>query len=169
MSLDIPNKINKLSDKITINNYTIIERIGVGSYGRIYKVKKDEIIYVLKEIPFNKNVNNEKLESVKNEAEILSSLSNKYIVQYYESFQMGQNIYIVMKYYKMENYKEAYDRKYYNLNENDVNDIKYQNELDIKDCAKDICVFVDNVNKSNYLSCKNKYSDENFEKVSLII
>ena len=98
MSLDIPNKINKSSDKITINNYTIIERIGVGSYGRIYKVKKDEIIYVLKEIPFNKNVNNEKLESVKNEAEILSSLSNKYIVQYYESFQMGQNIYIVMEY-----------------------------------------------------------------------
>ena len=90
-------------------------------------------------------------------------------VKYRASVIACSCIYIVMKYYKMETYKEAYDRKYYNLNENDVNDIKYQNELDIKDCAKDICVFVDNVNKSNYLSCKNKYSDENFEKVSLII
>jgi cyclin B len=90
-------------------------------------------------------------------------------VKYRASVIACSCIYIVMKYYKMENYKEAYDRKYYNLNENDINDIKYQNELDIKDCAKDICIFVDNVNKSNYLSCKNKYSEENFEKVSMII
>ena len=83
---------------MTINNYTIIERIGVGSYGRIYKVKKNNKIYVLKEIPINKNVDNEKLESVKNEAEILSSLNNKYIVKYFESFYLSQNIYIVMEY-----------------------------------------------------------------------
>ena len=83
---------------MVINNYTIIERIGVGSYGRIYKVKKNNTIFVLKEIPINKNVDNEKLESVKNEAEILSSLNNKYIVKYYESFTMSQNIYIVMEY-----------------------------------------------------------------------
>ena len=98
MSIEIPNRINKSNDKKTINDYTIIERIGVGSYGRIYKVKKDNKIYVLKEIPINKNVDNEKLESVKNEAEILSSLTNKNIVKYYESFQMEQNIYIVMEY-----------------------------------------------------------------------
>ena len=98
MSIEIPNRINKSNDIKTINDYTIIERIGVGSYGRIYKVKKDNKIYVLKEIPINKNVDNEKLESVKNEAEILSSLTNKNIVKYYESFQMEQNIYIVMEY-----------------------------------------------------------------------
>ena len=90
-------------------------------------------------------------------------------VKYRASVIACSCIYIVMKYYKMENYKEAYNKKYYNLNENDINNIKYQNEFDIKDCAKDICVFVDNVNKTNYLSCKNKYADENFEKVSLII
>ena len=98
MSIEIPNRINKSNEKMIINNYTIIERIGVGSYGRIYKVKKNNKIYVLKEIPINKNVDNEKLESVKNEAEILSSLNNKYIVKYYESFYLSQNIYIVMEY-----------------------------------------------------------------------
>ena len=98
MSIEIPNRISKSNEKMTINNYTIIERIGVGSYGRIYKVKKNNKIYVLKEIPINKNVDNEKLESVKNEAEILSSLNNKYIVKYFESFYLSQNIYIVMEY-----------------------------------------------------------------------
>ena len=98
MSIEIPNIINKSDDKIIINNYTIIERIGVGSYGRIYKVKKDNQIYVLKEIPINNNVGNDKVESAKNEAEILSSLTNKYIVKYFESFKMRQNIYIVMEY-----------------------------------------------------------------------
>ena len=95
----MPKKI-KSKEKIKIHDYTLIERIGVGSYGRIYKVRKEEDskIYVLKEIPVNKNIDNEKLESVKTEAEILSSLSNKYIVKYYESFQSGQNIYIVMEY-----------------------------------------------------------------------
>ena len=98
MSIEIKKQINKANELININNYTIIERIGVGSYGRIYKVIKDNKLYVLKEIPINKNVDNEKVESVKNEAEILSSLNNKYIVKYYESFQSGQNIYIVMEY-----------------------------------------------------------------------
>ena len=98
MSIEIPNIINKSDDKIIINNYTIIERIGVGSYGRIYKVEKDNQIYVLKEIPINNNIDNDKVESVKNEADILSSLTNKYIVKYFENFKMRQNIYIVMEY-----------------------------------------------------------------------
>ena len=77
--------------------------------------------------------------------------------------------YIVMKYYKMENYKEAYDKKYYNFNVKKENNINYKNESDIKDCARDICNFVDNINKTKYLSCKNKYADDKLEKVSLII
>ena len=77
--------------------------------------------------------------------------------------------YIVMKYYKMENYKEAYDKKYYNFNIKKENNINYKNESDIKDCARDICNFVDNINKTKYLSCKNKYADDKLEKVSLII
>ena len=77
--------------------------------------------------------------------------------------------YIIMKYYKMENYKEAYDKKYYNFNAKKENNANYKNESDIKDCARDICNFVDNINKTKYLSCKNKYADDKLEKVSLII
>ena len=100
--IDIANNSKKTEDLVSIKGYTIQERIGIGSYGRVYKVLKDNKIYVLKEIPLNMgNLNNpkpEKIATVQNEAEILSSLNNKYIVKFYESFKQNQNIYIVMEY-----------------------------------------------------------------------
>ena len=83
---------------VSVNGYIIKERIGVGSYGRVYKVFKNNKYYVLKEIPLNSSTAVEKIKSVKNEAQILSSLNNKYVVKFYESFKMNQNIYIVMEY-----------------------------------------------------------------------
>ena len=83
---------------ISLNGYKIKERIGVGSYGRVYKVYKNKVYYVLKEIPLNLSNAAEKINSVQNEAEILSSLNNKYVVKFYESFKLNQNIYILMEY-----------------------------------------------------------------------
>ena len=86
------------SEIISINGYEIIERIGVGSYGRVYKVFKNKKYYVLKEIPLNLSSAAEKINSVQNEANILSSLNNKYVVKFYESFKKNNNIYIIMEY-----------------------------------------------------------------------
>ena len=77
--------------------------------------------------------------------------------------------YVVMKFYKMENYQESYNKKYYNLNENDFDNPKFKNEYDVKECAKDICFYVDNINKTNYLSCKKKYANKENENISLIV
>ena len=93
--------ITEISDSneiISINGYEIIERIGVGSYGRVYKVSKNKKLYVLKEIPLNLSLAAEKINSVQNEADILSSLNNKYVVKFYQSFKKNQNIYIIMEY-----------------------------------------------------------------------
>ena len=73
--------------------------------------------------------------------------------------------YIVMKFFKMQNYHESYHRKFYNLE--DSKD-KYT-ESNIKECAKDICLFVDNINKTNYQACVKKYSKPEQEKVAIII
>ena len=73
--------------------------------------------------------------------------------------------YIVMKFFKMENYQEAYHKKFFLFNENREITIEYN----IKECAKDICLFVDNINKTNYLACQKKYSKSEQEKVSIII
>ena len=90
-------------------------------------------------------------------------------VKYRASVIAAACVYIVMKYYKMENYKDVYNKKYYNLNENDIKNKNFRTEVNVKDCAKDICIFVDNINKSNFFSCKNKYASDKNEKVSLIL
>ena len=73
--------------------------------------------------------------------------------------------YVVMKFFKMENYQESYNKKFF------LHDEKKEitTEYNIKDCAKDICLFIDNINKTNYLSFQKKYSNPEQEKVSIII
>ena len=73
--------------------------------------------------------------------------------------------YIVMKFFKMKNYQESYHKKFYNLDENKE---KYS-EHNIKECAKDICLYVDNINKTNYQACVKKYSKPEQENVAVII
>ena len=73
--------------------------------------------------------------------------------------------YIVMKFFKMENYHESYNKKFYVLDET----VERYSEHNIKECAKDICLFVDNINKTNYQACLKKYSKPEQEKVALLI
>ena len=73
--------------------------------------------------------------------------------------------YIVMKFFKMANYHDSYDKKFYILDEA----IERYSEHNIKECAKDICLLVDNINKTNYHACLKKYSKPEQEKVSIII
>ena len=73
--------------------------------------------------------------------------------------------YIVMKFFKMPNYYESYNKKFYVLDES----AERYSEHNIKECAKDICLFVDNINKTNYQACLKKYSKPEQEKVSIII
>ena len=73
--------------------------------------------------------------------------------------------YIVMKFFKMKNYQESYNKKFFNLDEKNA---KYS-EHNIKECAKDICLYVDNINKTNYKACVKKYSKPEQEKVAIII
>ena len=74
--------------------------------------------------------------------------------------------YIVMKFFKMSNYRHSYEKKFYLVDEN-VNTIG--NGFGVKDCAQDICVFVDNINNTNLLSCQKKYTKSEFECVSTLI
>ena len=73
--------------------------------------------------------------------------------------------YIVMKFFKIKNYSEAYDKKFYNLN---LDESEYT-EGNVKDCAREICMLVDNINKSNFQACVKKYSKSEQEKVAILI
>ena len=74
--------------------------------------------------------------------------------------------YIVMKFFKMDNYRHSYERKFYLLDEN-VNTIPVGHG--VKDCAQDICIYVDNINNTNLLSCQKKYTKAEFERVATLI
>ena len=73
--------------------------------------------------------------------------------------------YIVMKFFKMPNYHDSYNKKFYVLDET----VEKYSEHNIKECAKDICLLVDNINKTKYQACSKKYSKPEQEKVSIII
>ena len=72
-----------------------------------------------------------------------------------------------MKFFKMNNYHESYNKKYYVLEE-DMN-TSLLNEFSVKECAKEICLYVDNIHKTNFLSTQKKFSKSKYEKVALLI
>ena len=91
-------------------------------------------------------------------------LDTKYM-KYKPSIIASACAYIVMKFFKMKNYKDSYNKIFYNY---DGCETKYS-EHNVKDCAKDICLFVDSIHTTKYLACQKKYSKEENCKVSLLI
>jgi NIMA (never in mitosis gene a)-related kinase len=86
------------SEGAVINNYRITKHFATGSYGTVYLAEKSSIIYVLKQIPLNPRAPPSETKAIKNEAKLLSLLSSKYVVKYYDSFEINNNLYIVMEY-----------------------------------------------------------------------
>ena len=68
-------------------------------------------------------------------------------------------IYVVMKFYKLNGYKDLYSSKLLLGNNSQKN---------IKDCAKDLCFLVKNLSKSYLKATKEKYSLEEYDNVSPI-
>ena len=81
--------------------YELKERIGIGSYGMVFKAQKKndkKKIFVIKQITIYTNENKENIEEAKNEATILKQLDCKYIIKYYDSFEENKTLNIVMEY-----------------------------------------------------------------------
>ena len=82
--------------------------------------------------------------------------------------------YIVMKYFKMENYKECYNCDIFNIKpiKEFIDKFSKSNNYPIyviKECAKDICYFMNNLSKGNLKSTIRKYSIEKFENVTHLL
>lgn len=88
-----------------------------------------------------------------------SALLDYKLLKYKPSTIAVSCTYIVMKYFKLDNYKELYMPKI-TMIENP--------QKTIKDCARDLCFLVKNVSNSSLRAAKEKYSSEEFENVAAL-
>ena len=70
-----------------IKDYIIKSRLGIGSYGTVYKVckKNTNKIYVIKQISLL-GLTDKEIMDYKSEAKLLSLIKSNYVVKYYDSF-----------------------------------------------------------------------------------
>src|ERR1700682_3035254 len=85
-----------------LSDFTILQQLGKGSYGTVYKVKRhaDNEIYCMKVINVAMMSIEEQMNALK-EIEVMSSISiHPHIVSYYDSFvcMESQSLYIIMEY-----------------------------------------------------------------------
>ena len=104
-----------------IKDYIIKSRLGIGSYGTVYKVSKKNTskIYVLKQISLL-GLTEKQIEEYKSEAKLLSSIKSNYVVKYYDSFIENHNLNIIMEYCDggdLFQYIEKYRKKKIKLKE----------------------------------------------------
>ena len=76
--------------------------------------------------------------------------------------------YIVMKFFKLKNYKESYLKQWYMI-EGKEGFTYVEPRCGVKDCAQEMCNFVDNIGNTSYLSCQKKYESEECCSISKLI
>lgn len=99
-------KISSLSEKEilqTIGGYKIIEMIGKGGFGSVYKVKKNDRYYAMKQIKLEEKQmifireHPTEIEKAISEIRIWKKFSHSNIIKYYTSFIEKGNVYIIME------------------------------------------------------------------------
>ena len=82
-----------------IKDYIIKSRLGIGSYGTVYKVCKKNTgkVYVIKQISLL-GLTEKEISEYKSEAKLLSSIKSNYVVKYFDSFIDNHYLNILMEY-----------------------------------------------------------------------
>ena len=116
---------NKLED------FEVLQTLGKGSYGYVAKVKsrKDHKLYAMKMIDFSMMKDPTEINFSFNEINIIQSLDNPHITKYYNSFQIGNKLYIIMEYMDngdLKGYLEANKTMNKPIPEKEIWEIFYQ-------------------------------------------
>ena len=133
-----------MSININSTEYEIIKQLGEGGYGKVYLVLNnlDNMNYALKEFPI-KGETKDKIQEIKNEAEILSKFNHKNIVKYYESFENDDKFFILMEYCDGQNLSNI-------INEYTEKNELIQEEI-ILNIIKQICLGIKEIHDKNII------------------
>ena len=95
-------------------------------------------------------------------------LLNLIWIKYLPSIIACAAAYIVMKFFKLKNYKESYLKQWYMIEGKEGFNF-VEPRCGVKDCAQEMCNFVDNIGNTNYLSCQKKYESDELCGISKLI
>lgn len=94
----------------SISDFTIINELGKGSYGIVYKVesKINKQIYVIKKIDLKLLKSKHKKEAYQ-EVQLLRQINHPNMIKYYNSFLEKDILYIVMEYAEGGDLQQVYN------------------------------------------------------------
>ena len=122
----------------------------------------------------NFDIISQKKESIKNNLKyflgmflIQSFYMSEKCLKYFASTIACSALYIVMKFFKIKNYKECYDKKLFNIKEKNSEKKSAMNI--VKECAKDICNFVGDMAKNNLNATIMNFSTDKYGNISKLV
>ena len=84
-----------------VDNYELIEQVGSGQYGKVYKARHKETdeLFAVKCVPLDKFSRIPKLSTfTQNEIQVLNRLNHEHIVAFVERLRTANNIYMVYEF-----------------------------------------------------------------------
>jgi serine/threonine protein kinase len=86
---------SKSMSRSTISDFEVLSRLGAGSFGTVYKVRRhaDGENYVIKNVRIVELSRKEQADAI-NEVQLLSQLKSPFVVRYYDSFIENNSLHI---------------------------------------------------------------------------
>ena len=81
---------------VTLKDFEILNPIGRGAFGKVYKVQKNDVLYAMKEMLQARVMAKKSIESVKKELELMVRITSEFIVNVHWAFHDTKNLYLVM-------------------------------------------------------------------------
>ena len=97
---------------LNVKGFTELKLLGNGTYGRVYKVKRqsDGNVYALKVVNLS-NLSTHELESSLNEIRLMASFTSPFIIRFYEAFIDNKRLCIVSEYSRLGDLAHLIDRR----------------------------------------------------------
>ena len=99
-STDATNRASSESELVDFSNFSIMEEIGNGSFGIVYRVKKINTgqIFAMKSLSKSALQKQKQLKYAISECKIMKQLSHPFIVPLYFAFQTPKYLYLILEY-----------------------------------------------------------------------